>query len=125
MKIVKHLFTVGLTTSLIIGCHKNENKTADSTQKENIQKEVAATQPQTASFTINGMTCAIGCAKTIEDKLSKMEGVQNAKVDFDKKQATVEFDAAVLTPEKLTKEVESAGDGETYKVSNMVTNKKA
>ena len=67
------------------------------------------------------MTCAIGCARTIQEKLSKMDGVQKATVDFDKKQATVEFDAAVLTPEILTKAVESTGDGETYKVSEMKT----
>ena len=63
----------------------------------------------------------MGCAKTIETKLSKMDGVQKATVDFDKKQATVEFDASILTPEKLTKAVESTGDGESYKVSEMKT----
>jgi len=30
------------------------------------------------------MTCAIGCAKTIETKLAKMDGVQKATVDFEK-----------------------------------------
>jgi len=40
---------------------------------------------ETASFTISGMTCAIGCAKTIQDELSETDGVQKATVDFDKK----------------------------------------
>ena len=82
---------------------------------------MAAAQPETASFKIEGMTCAMGCAKTIETKLSKMDGVQKATVDFDKKEATVDFDGAVLNAEKLTKAVESTGDGETYKVSEMKT----
>ena len=42
--------------------------------------------------------------------------VQKATVDFDKKEATVEFDATVLTPEKLYATVEGAADGNTYKV---------
>jgi copper chaperone CopZ len=62
------------------------------------------------------MTCAMGCAKTIEKKLADMEGVQKATVDFDKKEATVNFDAAILTPEKLYATVEATADGNTYKV---------
>jgi copper chaperone CopZ len=66
----------------------------------------------------------MGCAKTIETKLSKMDGVQKATVDFDKKQATIDFDAAVLTSEKIAKAVESTADGETYKVLDMKTKEK-
>jgi copper chaperone CopZ len=65
------------------------------------------------------MTCAVGCAKTIEKQLSEMDGVQNAKVDFDKKVATVNFDLDKLKSEDLVKAVESTGDGQTYKVSNI------
>ena len=45
--------------------------------------------------------------------------MQTAKVDFDKKLATVTFDKTVQTPESLTKIVQATGDGKTYKVSNM------
>ncbi len=65
------------------------------------------------------MTCAMGCAKTIEKKLAEMDGVQKATVDFDKKTATVEFDANKQTSEKLVETVEAAADGKTYKVSNV------
>ena len=33
------------------------------------------------------MTCAMGCAKTIEKKMAKMDGVKMAKVDFEKELA--------------------------------------
>ncbi|MBS7785957.1 heavy-metal-associated domain-containing protein [Flavobacterium sp. CYK-55] len=78
---------------------------------------------QTATFTIEGMTCAIGCAKTIQDELTDLDGVQKATVDFDKKLATVSFDSSLQTPESLTKLVEATADGKTYKVSNMVAGK--
>jgi copper chaperone CopZ len=48
-----------------------------------------------------------------------MNGVQKATVDFDKKEATVDFDAAILNADKIKKTVESAADGETYKVSDL------
>jgi copper chaperone CopZ len=65
------------------------------------------------------MTCAIGCAKTIQEELSGLEGVQTATVDFEKKLATVSFDKTKQTPESLTKIVQATGDGKTYIVSNM------
>ena len=65
------------------------------------------------------MTCAIGCAKTIEKKLAKMEGVKSAKVDFDKKLAMVEFDEAKVTTTNLEETVKGAG--ESYTVNDMKT----
>jgi len=122
MNFTKSLLTFGLASTLLFSCKDTASKPIVGSDETNTKKEVAvAAKPETASFKIDGMTCAMGCAKTIESKLSKMNGVQKATVDFDKKQATVEFDAAVITPEKLTKTVEATGDGETYKVSGMQT----
>lgn len=72
-----------------------------------------------AEFTIDGMTCAIGCAKTIEKKLAKMDGVKSATVDFDKKLAMVEYNEAKVTPTSLEKAVTNVSD--IYKVSDMKT----
>lgn len=72
-----------------------------------------------AEFTINGMTCAMGCAATIQNHLSHMDGVKSAKVDFDKKLALVEYDDAKVNPEVLTKGVSAVG--KQYTVSDMKT----
>lgn len=127
MKIKNCLVALTVTSALFIGCKNTESKSASENNEVKAEKKevAAAVKPETASFKIDGMTCAIGCAKTIEEKLSKMDGVQKASVDFEKKQATVEFDAAILTPEKLVQAVETTGDGETYKVSNVKTATKA
>jgi copper chaperone CopZ len=120
MNFTKSLVTLGIVSSLLLSCKDtaakpaavNESEVTATTEKN---KAVAA-KPETASFKIEGMTCAMGCAKTIEKKLADMEGVQKATVDFDKKEATVNFDAAILTPEKLYATVEATADGNTYKV---------
>lgn len=70
-----------------------------------------------AEFEIDGMTCAIGCARTIEKKIAKMDGVKFAKVDFDKKLAMVEYDQAKVTPALLEETVTKVG--EVYKVNSM------
>lgn len=126
MNISKSLLAFGIASTLFIGCQDAAKKPAAANAETKAEKKevAAAVKPETASFKIEGMTCAMGCAKTIETKLSNLEGVQKATVDFDKKEATVEFDATIQTPEKLTKAVETAGDGETYKVSEMHTNEK-
>lgn len=122
MNFTKSLLTLTIASGLLFSCKDAANKPNVENQQTDSKKEVvAAVKPETASFKIDGMTCAMGCAKTIETKLANMEGVQKATVDFEKKQATVEFDATILTTEKLAKTVEAAADGETYKVSEMKT----
>nr|WP_315132656.1 heavy metal-associated domain-containing protein [uncultured Flavobacterium sp.] len=125
MNFTKSITTLALASLLFVGC---KEKTAEpvavavaetETAAPKVKKEIAAANVQTASFTVEGMTCAVGCAKTIEEELSGLDGVQKATVDFDKKLATVTFDKTVQTPEKLTEVVQATGDGKTYKVSNM------
>ena len=125
MKISKTIFGIALASVLFIGCKNTESKPPISDENEAKKEVAAAVKLETTSFTIDGMTCPEGCAMTIEKKLSKMDGVQNAKVDFDKKQATVNFDLDKLSADDLVKAVESTGDGQTYKVSNVKTETKA
>ena len=72
-----------------------------------------------AEFNIEGMTCAIGCAKTIEKKLAKMDGVKYAKVDFEKKLAQVEYDESIVNTVSLENTVTKASD--SYSVNDMKT----
>ena len=124
MNFTKSIAIIALSGLLFASCKDNKAEVhAETAETEmaapKVKKEIAAANLQTASFKIEGMTCAIGCAKTIQEELTGLEGVQEAKVDFDNKLATVTFDKTVQTPESLTKVVQATGDGKTYKVSNM------
>ena len=70
-------------------------------------------------FNIKGMTCAMGCAKTIEKKMATMDGVKMAKVDFENELAMVEYDEAKVTPQTLEKTVTMVS--EAYKVEDIKT----
>lgn len=116
MKNIK--ITLGIliaTASIFVSCKKETTKTKTGT----VSVSPTIAKVETASFNIEGMTCAMGCAKTIENKLANLDGVQKASVDFDKKTATIQYDATIQTPEKLVETVESVADGKTYKVSNV------
>ena len=123
MNLGKSILTFLFAILLFTGCKEKTTETTTTSSTETsapkAKKEIAAANLQKASFTIEGMTCAIGCAKTIQEELSGLEGVQTATVDFDKKLATVSFDKTLQTPESLTKVVQATGDGKTYTVSNM------
>lgn len=123
MNFSKSILTIMLVSIMFSGCkEKTTENVVDATsetQATKVKKEIATANLQTASFTIKGMTCEIGCAKTIQEELNGIDGVQTAAVNFEKESATVSFDKTVLTPEELTKVVEATADGKTYTVSNM------
>ena len=120
MKITKTILALAFVSLLTVSCKKEAEAKDVAAEKETVapKKEVviAAENVQTASFEIEGMTCAIGCAKTIEEELGALDGVQKATVDFDSKKATVVFDKTIQNQESLTKVVEATADGKTYKV---------
>ncbi len=123
MTFTKSLFSLAVAGILFVGCKdsatSNEAGTISDTEVITEAPSVASGKIETASFDISGMTCAMGCAKTIEENLSKVDGVQKATVDFDTKTATVEYDNGKQSPEKLIEVVEKSADGKTYKVENV------
>ena len=126
MNFKKSILTLAFASILFVACKEKTNETevkeiAETTETAapKVKKEIAVANLQKASFAIEGMTCAMGCAKTIQEDLADLDGVQDAAVDFDTKLATVSFDKTVQTTETLTKVVEAAADGKTYKVKDM------
>lgn len=119
MKIINSIAIIAIASLTFTSCKKTTteaSKEITKTETPKVKKPIAPENLQSASFTIDGMTCAMGCAKTIEKELSELDGVEKATVDFDKKIATVSFDKSVQNQESLTKIVQSTGDGNTYKV---------
>jgi len=124
MNIIKQISLLALGAILMTGC-KDTSKdgnietetTTDTTATDTTMVKETAANLEKASFKIEGMSCAIGCAKVIESKLAGLDGVENATVNFDTKEATVSFDPAKQNKEKLVKTVEGIADG-AYKVSD-------
>jgi len=64
--------------------------------------------PQTVTLDVQNMTCAV-CPITVKKALEKVPGVTEAKVDFDKKTASVSFDPEKANPAAMTKATAEAG----------------
>ncbi|MGE0436763.1 MAG: mercury resistance system periplasmic binding protein MerP [Steroidobacteraceae bacterium] len=74
---------------------------------------VAVTVPvlaatQTVTLAVPGMTCA-ACPITVKKALSKVEGVSQVDVTFEKREAVVTFNDAKANVQKLTQATEDAG----------------
>lgn len=107
--------------ALSVSCKEAEPeiKTVEMEQPELIsenQLDPNATYAK-AEFGIDGMTCEMGCAKMIEKKIAKMEGVKSATVNFDTRLAMVEYDDAKVTTNSLEEAVVSVSDA--YSVKDM------
>ena len=112
---MKNFIVIILVLFLSVSCKKEGSlETKDVTKAKT---EIAAKNLETANFTIDGMTCAIGCAKTIEGKLIETEGVQEAVVDFESKIATVSFDKTKQNINTISTTIEKVAGGDAYKVS--------
>ncbi|TYB70707.1 heavy-metal-associated domain-containing protein [Bizionia gelidisalsuginis] len=128
MKNLKNSIVIAVLALLAFNC-KNEAqpevKTVDTETTVTADAEKAELDPNAtyakAEFKIEGMTCAIGCAKTIEKKISKMEGVKSVAVDFDRELAMVEYDEAKVTPASLETTVTGVSDTYTVKDIKSVT----
>jgi copper chaperone CopZ len=117
MNFAKNISIIACAALVFASCKDNAKAEATADANKTETAAIAANQ-ETTTFKIDGMTCPEGCAKTIESKLSGMEGVSKATVDFESKTATISFDPAKQTPEKFVEKVEKIADG-AYKVSDV------
>jgi Cu+-exporting ATPase len=131
---MKNLFLFTLTIAMLFSC---SNETIPDSTKTTVMVDVPVTIDEikvgsndevktVAELEIEGMTCAIGCAKMIEKTVSDLDGVEMATVDFD---ADNPIDFAIVTynPKKIN-EYEMAAAvqqlaGGQYKVKGIIVKK--
>ena len=122
MEFLKNILSVTFILIILSSCmndKKAEIKTINLSSEKINQKLDPNAVYSKAEFNIKGMTCEMGCAKTIEKKLAKMDGVKSANVDFKNELASVEFNVAKLNTSSITKAVSQVSD--IYSVENMQT----
>lgn len=122
MKLLRKIVACLFVIVAFAACKNNEQPEVKTIETE-VAQATAQLDPNAtyakAEFSIDGMTCAMGCAKTIEKKIAKMEGVKSAKVDYDRRLAMVEYDEAKVNTNALEATVTKVG--EVYKVNDMKT----
>jgi mercuric ion binding protein len=75
---------------------------------------MALAAPHTVTLEVQNMTCPV-CPLTVKKALERVSGVQQVTVDYASKSATVQFDDAIATADKLTEATGNAGYPSTVK----------
>ncbi len=114
MKLYSTLIIMLISLTMATACKKE-------TKEASTNVTVAQQTPDIKSIAIGieGMTCQIGCARTIESKLSKTEGVQKVSVSFEDKLGNVVFDANKVSQEEIVAKITGIGNQGTYKVTSI------
>jgi len=85
------------------------------------KKPAEIAQIQQIDIEIGGMTCEIGCAKLIESKLAKVEGVKEITVAFSDSIGSVTFDKNLIDQNQIVKTLEGIAGGDLYSVKSIET----
>ena len=105
-----------LSCLLIWSCSDEPKKLKSKNVKSGV---LQMAKIQTVSFAVSGMTCEIGCAKTIQSKLSKKEGVTDATVVFSDSTATVSFDSSKTSTTDISSFISGIAGGDAYTASEL------
>ena len=89
-------------------------------QSKEVSQEVVGNAKM--SMNIEGMTCAMGCARAIEVELNNIDGVEGAKVDFESANATLTYNGSLTSESSIVDFVNNYRNG-TFKASAVAANK--
>ena len=95
-----------------VGVGKQAESIEIPSSEKKIKTEVLAENKVEVKMEVEGMTCAMGCAKSIEDKVGDLDGVVASSVNFEDKIATFEFDKTTTSPEKIQEFIGNIHDGQ-------------
>ena len=92
-KLIKFGFATLVLVFSIASCSQS---TAQSTaQSTDVDQQ--AVKSSSLSMNIEGMTCAMGCARALEVELNNLDGVEKAKVNFEDSNATLAYNASLTS----------------------------
>lgn len=121
MRKITFSLTVILASLFFVACSSTDAAKEES-KKEEKKVEVLAENKSAVKMEIDGMVCAMGCAKYIEDKVADLDGILSSKVDFEAGIADFEFDQSAMTAEEIQTFISEIHDGQ-YKAT-LVTEQK-
>ncbi|MFA5298673.1 MAG: heavy metal-associated domain-containing protein [Lutibacter sp.] len=114
---MKKIISILTIAFLLFSC--NDSKKVAPVEKSGVEKQEIAANYKSIEVEIEGMTCEIGCARTIESKLSKVKGVTYSKVNFEAKTGQFTFDENKISQEDIAKKISGIGGGNLYKATKI------
>ena len=115
----KELLVLTLQLSFLVACKNGNTDKIVTVSVDAVTQHISPKVLQEkayAKLSIDGMTCALGCAGTIEKNLNQTAGVASATVNFESHTAWVIYDAKAMGLKEIREVVEATG--EAYSVTS-------
>lgn len=114
-----HIKYLSFAVFLLFFISCDSSKKSSENPEEKNKSEVIAENIREVKVDIKGMTCEIGCARLIQSKLYKADGVNYAKVSFEDSSGIVRYDQNRIDENKIKEIIERTAGGEIYSVVSM------
>lgn len=114
VKVINKIFTILFFVLFLVSCQKNE--VSKKEEPISTEKDVVTQSLQHVKVEIKGMTCEIGCARLIQSKLYKADGVTFAKISFEDSSGVISYDQNRITSEQVKNIIQNTAGGGIYTV---------
>ena len=116
MKLFKNTLYILLLFVFLMACtnEKSNKVISQEATEKNIAENLKNVEVQ-----IKGMTCQIGCAKLIQSKLYKVDGIKFAQVSFADSLGNITYDANRITTDEIKTIIQKIAGGDLYEVDGM------
>ena len=123
-KSVNIFLLAGVVGLLSFSCQSPEETAANENSEATTEKTILAENKASVDMKVEGMVCAMGCAKYIEEKVSKLDGVVLSEVNFEEESAHFEFDKTNTSALEIEKFINEIHDGQySAKIANKTAPK--
>lgn len=115
VKVVIKIFSITILLLFFVSCESKKELQNDV--KEVNETKIVAENLRQVKVDIKGMTCEIGCARLIQSKLYKADGVTYAKISFEDSSGIVSFDQNRISEDEIKEIIEHTAGGDIYSVA--------
>jgi len=112
---MKKIIYTFLIVFIAISC--NEVKKDTIINNSEAKKSDVAASYKSIEVDIEGMTCEIGCARTIQSKLSKVNGITYSKVNFETNKGQFTYNENEINKDEIVNKINGIAGGDLYKVT--------
>jgi len=117
VKILINTFSITMLILLFTSCDLGKEEKRE--KNEESEAKAVAENLRQVKVDIKGMTCEIGCARLIQSKLYKTDGVNFAKISFEDSSGIVSFDQNRLSEDQIKAIIEKTAGGDIYSVTRI------
>ena len=118
MKIHIKFISLAVFMLFFVSCDSQKSKKPNEEIDSTEQKAVAEDLHQ-VKVAIKGMTCEIGCARLIQSKLYKADGISYAKISFADSSGVISFDQNRISEDEIKQIIERTAGGDIYSVASI------